>query len=279
MILADFNNLYGCYDFYFAAHERGLKPIIGAELSTVPGGLLLLCENHDGFKNLSRLVTYCQLHGSPSVNELYEFRENLICLTDLTENSEKLKEVYGNNLYIRLSYDNPYRVEQLARAKKIKTTASPSISFFDKNDFRRHRLLRAINGGYLLDNLPKGECAHTDEYFRDPVQYNHLFEAFPDAVKNNRLIEERCHLVFPERKNILPDIAVDGDHAERLTNDALEGLRRRRPDFSGPYLARLEYELSVIQRTGFVDYFLIVGQIIDFCRREGIAAVGRGSAA
>ena len=279
LIMADFNNLYGCYDFYFAAHERGLKPIIGAELSTVPGGLLLLCENHDGFKNLSRLVTYCQLHGSPSVNELYEFRENLICLTDLTENSEKLKEVYGNNLYIRLSYDNPYRVEQLARAKKIKTAASPSISFFDKNDFRRHRLLRAINGGYLLDNLPKGECAHTDEYFRDPVQYNHLFEAFPDAVKNNRLIEERCHLVFPERKNILPDIAVDGDHAERLTNDALEGLRRRRPDFSGPYLARLEYELSVIQRTGFVDYFLIVGQIIDFCRREGIAAVGRGSAA
>ena len=52
LIMADFNNLYGCYDFYFAAHERGLKPIIGAELSTVPGGLLLLCENHDGFKNL-----------------------------------------------------------------------------------------------------------------------------------------------------------------------------------------------------------------------------------
>jgi len=279
LMLADFNNLYGCYDFYFAARERGINPIIAAELSTGPGQLALACENHDGFKSLSRLVTYYQLQGKPPAEMLNEYRHNLICMADSDTDTTALREIFGDRLYIRLTYHNPHRVNRKAMESGLKTIASPPVSYLTQDDFARHRLLRAIDGGYLLDNLPACEVAHHEEYFHDPIWYDRFYKPFPDAVKNNRALAERCNLLFPERKNILPDIEIDGDHAERLATDALRGLRRRCPDFSGPYLARLEYELSVIQRTGFVDYFLIVGQIVDFCRREGIATVGRGSAA
>ncbi|MEW5925450.1 MAG: PHP domain-containing protein, partial [Candidatus Zixiibacteriota bacterium] len=279
LILADRNNLYGCYDFYLAARERGIKPIIAAELTTKAGNIILICENHDGFKNLSRLITRYQLDGAPGMNELKQYRGDLICIIRDISKPEELKDVYGNNLYAGLTADNPSKIERLARHYGLQTIACPMVNFIDKDDYKRHRLLRAIDGGYLLDNLPDDACARPDEYFQSPSDYEHFFEIFPKAVQNNHTLVERCNLIFPERKNILPDIKIDGDHAERLKHDALEGLHRRKPDLSGPYLARLEYELSVIQRTGFVDYFLIVGQIIDFCRREHIAAVGRGSAA
>lgn len=279
LMLADRNNLYGCYDFYFAARERGIKPIIAAELTTSMGDIILVCENHEGYKNLSRLITQYQLHGKPDVNELSLYRDNLVCIAGSVSEPAALKEIYGNSLYVGLTRNNPSRTERQARQHNLKTLACPLVTFLDPNDYGRHRFLRAIDGGYLLNNLPENVCAHADEYFQTPDRYEHSFGIFPEAINNNRTLIERCHLVFPERKNILPDIIIDGDHAERLKRDALEGLYRRRPDLSGSYPARLEYELSVIRKTGFVDYFLIVGQIIAFCRREGIAAVGRGSAA
>jgi len=279
LALADFDSLYGCYDFYSAARERGIRPIMASELTTTCGGLVLICENHDGFKNLSRLVTHFHLRGKPSPEILNNFRGSLLCLADISSDTENLREIFGGNLYIRLTCNQPHRVRRLADKQNLKTAACPLVSFLDRDDFRRHRLLRAIDRGALLDNFPDNECAYPDEYLRDENEYRRFYETFPEALNNNSSIAERCNLVFPERKNILPDIKLDGDHATKLKEDALTGLRRRRPDLSGAYLARLEYELSVIERTGFIDYFLIVGRIIEFCRREGIAAVGRGSAA
>lgn len=278
LMLADFNNLYGCYDFYFAARDYGLKPLIATELSTELGGLLLICENHEGFKNLCRLITHYQLKQEPSAEILDKYRQGLICLTDTEPSPEIIKDIYRDNAYIEIGYEQPYRAYRIARKNGIKPAACPRVSFLNPNDFSRHRLLRAIARGQLLANLPQTETANKEEYLKRPEWYNRYFSPFPGAIANSYRIIEKCNLIFPERKNILPTIEIDTDHFEKLRSDALSGLRQRVLKLTGNYLSRLEYELSVIRHTGFVDYFLVVGEIIDFCHRERIAAVGRGSA-
>ncbi|UCD94282.1 MAG: DNA polymerase III subunit alpha, partial [Candidatus Zixiibacteriota bacterium] len=246
---------------------------------TAVGTLLLVCRSHEGFKNLSRLVTHYQLHGKPSPAILDSLSKEVTCLADTDTNLMVLKEVYGEEFYVKLTYWSPSRAQRIAREKGLKTIACPSVGFPDQHDFEKHRLLRAIDGGCLLDNLPASEHADKEEFLKEPQWYGRFFSSFPGAIKNNRELAEQCSVTFPQTKNILPNVEIDGDHFERLKAEALAGLREKMRSLSGRYLSRLEYELSVIRRTGFVDYFLIVGEIIDFCRRESIAAVGRGSAA
>jgi len=279
IILADRSNLYGCYDFYYAARETGLKPIIGAEVATETGNLLLICRSHDGFKNLSKIITYYQLHGALSANTLNDNRGDIICIVENDSSVNIPKEIFGSSLYMKISYEKPSHAIRLAKQNSIKPIACPDVHFLRHNDFEKHCLLKAIDGGYLLANIPKTKVANKGDYLRGREWYDNYFSPFPEAIGNSQEIIERCNLIFPERRNILPDIEIKGDHFEKLKNDALEGLRGKLPNLSGCYLSRLEYELSVIHRTGFVDYFLIVGEIINFCRQENITAVGRGSAA
>jgi len=278
-LLADKNNLYGCYDIYSAAMEIGIKPIIGVFLTTAIGELTLICQNHDGFKNLSRLVTEYQLHCPPSIEVIDRYKEHLICLADKMEHAEKLKRIFRHRFYIRIGYNRPAKKYHLAQKAGYRTAACPPVSFLQKSDYETHRLLRAIEGGYLLDNIPPSLTAGKEEYLKSKKWYNDFFESFPMAIDGSREIIDRSHLLFPERKNILPNIPINGNHLEKLKNDALTGLKKRVGNRSGFYFARLEYELSVIQKTGFVDYFLIVGDIVRHCRQQDIAAVGRGSAA
>lgn len=278
-LLADKNNLYGCYDTYYAALEIGIRPIIGVVLTTEVGQLTLICQNHDGFKNLSRLVTEYQLHGPLSIEIINKYKANIICLSEITEQTKQLKILFGDRFYIPIGYNQPAKTYRLAQQKGIKTAACPPVGFLHENDYETHQLLCAIKEGYILDDIPPSKTAGKEEYLREYEWYNNYFASFPDAINGAREIIEQSHLRFPERKNILPNIMINGNHLGKLKKDAIAGLKRRVSDPSGFYFARLEYELSVINKTGFVDYFLIVGDIVKYCRRQDIAAVGRGSAA
>lgn len=278
-LLVDRNNLYGCYDFYHAAREKGIRPIIGTELTTDIGNLFLVCRSLTGFQNLCRLITEYQLRGTPTAAFLLEHRRDIICIARPTEHVNILQHIYGADLYCGVGYDKPAAAYRFAYEHKIKPIAFPITVFMEKKDYGTHRLLRAIDGGYLLNNLPVSETAEEEAYLKDSLWYDKHFASFPDSIRNGEELAEKCQLRFPERKNILPDITIDGDHFQKLRETALSGLSQKRSSLSGRYLSRLEYELSVIQRTGFVDYFLIVGEIIDYCQRQRIPAVGRGSAA
>ncbi len=277
--LADRNNLYGAYDFYYAALERGIRPIIGVRLDISIGRLTLLCTNHDWFKNLLRLVTHFQLNGRPDLDILQKYSRDLIALSQPGNDPMITKEIFAENAYISVDLIRPTAALRESARAGIKPAATPSVSFLTPEDRPRHRLLRAIGGSYLIDNIPPAQLAGENEFLQRPSDYDKTYVAFPAAGHGAAEIIEKCHLALPERKNILPDVKIDGDHCARLRCDALSGLRKKIGDIAGRYLARLEYELTVIERTGFVDYFLIVTQIIEFCKKEKITVVGRGSAA
>ena len=279
LVMADRNNLYACYDFYHAAKERGIRPIIGATVSTAFGDIILLCEHHDGFKNLSRLITHYQLHGAVTQDTLASHAHGLIGIIQPAAYHRELREIFNDTLYMQIGYDQPSRAYRLAEKNRLKSIALPPVSFLRLDDYETHRLLCAIGGGYLITHVPPDRLASPDEYLRSPEWYSHLYAPYPRAVHNCRDLTERCNLIFPRTTNILPHIIVDGDHYEKLKAAVLSGLQEIMPKVTGPYQARLEYELSVIKRTGFVDYFLIVNRILEFCQSNHITAVGRGSAA
>ena len=146
-LLADKNNLYGCYDAYYAALEIGVKPIIGVVLSTEIDELTLICRNHDGFRNLSQLVTEYQLHGPPSSEIIDRHKSGIICLTDKIDHAGKLKTIFGDRFYIQIGSKHPARTYRLAQKAEYQTAACPPVGFLQENDFETHRLLRAIEGG------------------------------------------------------------------------------------------------------------------------------------
>jgi DNA-directed DNA polymerase III PolC len=279
LLLADRSNLYGCYDFYYEASNWGIKPIIGANLQTAFGDLLLICENHEGFKSLSCLITQFQLQGEIPSSFLERNSRGLICITDDEKSMPLLSNIFQANFYRRFYDVNNEPEYQKIKKNGFKPIALPPVTFLKKEDYHIHRLLRAIDTGALLANLPQSEMAGPEQYLKKPEQYDTIYSPFPEAIKNNAELVEKCHLIFPSRKNILPDIIIDRDHRDKFRQDTLNGLRRKLGSPPGRYLARLEYESSIIERTGFTDYFLIVNEIIEFCRRQNITAVGRGSAA
>jgi len=279
LLIADRNNLYGTIDFYQACRDRGMYPLIAVRLDTSLGPLTLIARSYEGYKNLCRLVTHYQLHDNPSKDDLDKYHRDIICCAPFNSELNQLNDIFRDLLYLQIGLENTTRAYRMAEKNDIKPMALPSVTFYNSGDFSRHRLLRAIDGGFLLKNLPASETADPGEYFHEPQWYNRFYSNFPDAVKNSKALIELCFFEFPARKNILPDFDCPGDRMHLLKQKSLSGLKRKRPDFSGKHLARLEYELSVIEHTGFIDYFLIVSDIVEFCKKSGITCVGRGSAA
>ena len=127
------------------------------------------------------------------------------------------------------------------------------------------------------------EFGTDDFYLKSEDEMRELFEDYPDAVDNTSVIADMCNVEFEFHKTKLPhfDVPDNMDHFEYFRNECYKGLRRNygiAPEQK--YIDRLEYELSVINKMGYVDYFLIVADFISYAKRHGIpVGPGRGSGA
>ena len=278
--LADGDNLYGVIDFARACEEAGINPLIGVRLTTAVGTIHLIAQDYLGYQNLCRLVTHGRLNGPPTFSELSMHSGRILCLAAAPSPLEKLKQVYGDRLYLSVTGGESRVDLDVARRLGIPAAANPSVSFLDEGDYRLHLLLRAIDSGSLLANLNGTPREKPEGFFPDERVFLRRFSPLPGAIANGMRLAQSCRVVFPEHRHLLPDYPdYDGDKAEYLRQKALDGLQSKKTCPPGGYLSRLDFELAVIARTGYTDYFLIVSDIVDHCRRIGIPAVGRGSAA
>ncbi|HBC47895.1 MAG TPA: hypothetical protein DCZ43_12675 [candidate division Zixibacteria bacterium] len=197
-----------------------------------------------------------------------------------------LHEIFSNDLYFGLvnfgDIKSKIRIQRdIKKIGDIKTVASNPIAFLNKEDFTTHRVLRAIGDIIPIDQLKDDATEGKLAYFRSKQETLKLFSEFPEAIKNTFEIAEKCNLDLPIGKLNFPiyENSSNKTNSRLLYELTAEGLNRRYPRMIGEAISRMEYELNVIERAGFVDYFLIVRDIIEFCRREHIPCVGRGSAA
>ena len=275
--------------------------------------LILLCENQKGYQNLVKLVSLASLDGfyqKPRVDWelLSRYHEGLICLSGclagevaqkLTgddyagakETALRYRTLFGAENYfleiqnhqIRDELRNLPQLIRLSRETGIPLAATNDAHYIRREDAAMQEVLLCIQTGKSLDDPEHMHFETNEFYLKSTAEMAALFADVPEAVTNTAKIAERCHVEFQTGKIWLPKFTMDGVSDCRklflqLCRDGLYQHYGAHP--SKEVLDRLRMEISVITEMGYVDYFLIVWDYINFARRNDIpVGPGRGSGA
>lgn len=301
--------IIGC-EVYVAARSRFDK-VHGVDSDR--HHLVLLCKNEIGYKNLTKLVSSAWVDGfytKPRIDRelLEKHHEGLICLSaclageipKLIVNGEYLKaketalwysDLFGkDNYYLELqdhSLSEQLKVNEglvrLSQETGIQLVATNDVHYIDRADSKVQKVLICIATNHTVDEESALEFETDEFYLKTEEEMRLKFGYVENAIQNTQKIADMCNFEFEFGKTKLPNFQVpDGiTHFDFLRNKAYAGLKEKygeNPDKL--YIDRLEYELSVIESMGYVDYFLIVSDFIQYAKNNGIpVGPGRGSGA
>ena len=273
--------------------------------------LILLCKNGEGYQNLCKLVSVAFTEGfyvKPRIDWelLHEYAGGLVCLSGclageipqkLVHNDYagakaralELKELFGEDFYLEIQ-DHGIREEKLAanglvrlsRELDIPLALTNDAHYIEKDDAYYQDVLLCVQTGKTVDDPNRMRFESNEFYLKSEEEMRALFPELADAADNTVRIADKCSYDFTFGHYHLPRFrlpAGETDSWEYLQKLCNNGFRKRYP--TRPELHRqLEYELDMIHRMGFVDYFLIVSDFIGYAKRSGIpVGPGRGSAA
>ena len=275
--------------------------------------MVLLCENNTGYQNLIKLVSRGFTEGfytKPRIDDslLEQYHEGLICLSaclageipqKLLSNdyegakakAEYYRDLFGKeNFFIELQdhgIEEQRRIlPDLARIAKetgVGLVATNDSHYIEPEDHEIHGVLLCIQTGSTISDDNKMEFQTNEFYLKTEEEMRELFKAFPQAIDNTGIIAERCQVSFEFGKRKLPRFEVPNneDHLEYFRRACYDGLRAHYGDDPDKSLIdRLEYEIGTISKMGFVDYYLIVNDFVQYAKRHGIpVGPGRGSGA
>lgn len=274
--------------------------------------LVLLARNITGYRNLVKLSTLGYTEGfyyKPRIDfELLEkYSDGLIALSAclageipahlLNEDKERAVEsikryqiIFGKeNFYVEIqNHSMPEQIRILdGLAEVAKSCDAPLVAtndshYINPEDWEAQDALLCLSTNAKIPDQDRFRFPTREFYFKSPLEMKQLFEKYPEAISNTILIAERCNVKLELGDSILPHFNIpDGKSSESyLTELCQDGLKQRYPEITQEMLSRLEYELKVIKRMGFCDYFLIVWDFIKEARNMGIpVGPGRGSAA
>ena len=273
--------------------------------------LCLLAENNKGWENLIKLSTTAHLDGfwrKPRIDRelLAKHSEGLIVLsgcpsselqralqnndTDAaTEVMTWYKDVFGDRYYAELQrhptlpeFTPFYDVTiGMANAADIPIVATQDFHYCNPEDADAHDLLLCIGTNAKKSDEKRFKFSGPDYYITSEQEMLGHFSDVPEAVSNTQLVAERCNvtLEFGRVQLPQPDIPEGMTAIDHLRDLATKGLYQRIPNASQEHVDRLNYEMHVIEETGFAEYFLIVMDFSQFARERNIARAVRGSAA
>lgn len=275
--------------------------------------LILLAKNQQGYQNLSKLVSIGFVDGyyyKPRIDleVLEKYHEGLICLSAclagavnqalLNGENEKAEEialwhkrVFGEDYYIEIQNNGMkeqvlanQKLIALARKLNIPLVATNDAHYLKREDAYNHEVLLCIQTGKRMSDMDRMRFETDELYVKSPEEMIEYFKAFPDAIENTVKIAEKCNVEFEFGHTILPNYDVPAefqthyDYFKKLCDDGIKNRYGEKP--SQEILDRAEYELNVIQKMGYVDYFLIVWDFIHYAKTNGISVgPGRGSGA
>lgn len=325
--ITDHGVMYGVIDFYNAAKEKGIKPIIGCECYVASRSrhdkvhgidnqryhLVLLCQNETGYKNLIAMVSKAWTEGfytKPRIDRelLLKHSEGLIALSgclagEVSSNLmrgdyNKAKEValwyrdlFGEDRYYLEIQNHGLREQleinpdlvRLSRETGIPLVATNDCHYLSKEDSSLQQVLICIQTNHTLGEETGLEFSTDEFYVKSEDEMLELFSQIPEAVSNTQKIADMCNLEFEFGNTKLPHFEVPNnmDHFEYFKNQCFYGLCRHLGDNPPQnYVDRLNYELDVINKMGYVDYFLIVHDFIRHAKSRNIpVGPGRGSGA
>ncbi len=274
--------------------------------------LVLLCENNEGYANLMKIVSIGFTDGfysKPRVDEetLRKYSKGIIALSaclageipsyllnnDLEKADEcakKYAEIFGkDNFFIELQDHgleeqkaiNPILVN-IAKKYRLGVVATNDVHYIEKEDSFMHRVLLCIQTGSKTTEKSPIEFKTEEFYLKTGDEMYEKFGYLPEAIENTLRIADRCNVDIEFGKIKLPFFDTKGeDHFEYFKKRCLRGLYEKYGNNPSKEITdRLDYELSVINKMGYVDYYLIVWDFVNFAKKSGIpVGPGRGSGA
>src|SRR2546426_2419112 len=199
----------------------------------------------------------------------------------------RLKEIFGDRLYIEVQHLSPgdgrtlREAEQLGHELGVLLVATNNVHFLRPAEHLHHRAVNAIRTGGLLTTVAPPEITTGEAWFKGAAEMQKCFPDHPEWLQTTLEIAERCNLQLELGKLIFPEFPVpDNESAfSYLWKLSFEGARKRYKPLRPEVLSRLTHELEVIEKLHLAPYFLLVWDIVEEARRRGIPAVARGSAA
>ena len=300
--------IIGC-EVYVA--RRGMEDRVHG-IDNDPYHLVLLCENRKGYENLCLMVSEAFIHGfygKPRVDLalLKKHHEGLIALSACLagaipqylmeedyaaakDYALKMADIFGEgNFYLELQdhgIEEQRPVNQgvmcLARETGLPLVVTNDAHYLRKEDARMQDVLLCIQTGKTVDDENRMKFQTEEFYLKSEEELRELFPNCDEAFQNTVRIADRCNLEFVFNEYHLPSFPVP----EGYTNEGyfrklcMDGFAERYPDQPEKYMERLEYEIGVISRMGYVNYYLIVWDFIRYAKENGIpVGPGRGSGA
>ncbi len=300
--------IIGC-EVYTASRSRFDKD---ASLDKHYGHLILLCKNEIGYRNLITLVTKAQTEGfyyRPRIDMelLKEHSEGLIALSACLRGDvptsflrygydaalvkvNEYASVFGKDNYFLEIQNHGIPEEDEVRDALIKISKETGIGLVATNDVHYvspedamlQDVLMCIQTGKKLSDTDRMKMEGEEFYLKSGNEMKDLFADCPQALLNTKKIADMCNLTIDTDTLHLPSISINSSlsHEDYLYQLCIEGMRKKYKEITPELTERLNYELSVINKMGYTDYFLIVHDFIDYSRKNGISVgPGRGSAA
>ena len=275
--------------------------------------MVLLCENNTGYQNLIKLVSYGFTEGfysKPRIDDelLEKYHEGLICLSaclageipqKLLEGdynaakakAEYYRDLFGkDNFFIELQ-DHGIEEQQriipnlvrIADEIGVDIVATNDSHYIEKEDSKTHNILLCIQTNRTINDNDRMEFQTNEFYLKTEEEMRELFPKYPQAIENTQKLADRCNVEFEFGVRKLPrfDVPNNEDHLEYFRRNCYKGLYKHygeNPDQS--LIDRLEYEISTVAKMGFVDYYLIVNDFVQYAKSNGIpVGPGRGAGA
>jgi error-prone DNA polymerase len=293
--LVDRDTLAGAVRFYKKAAALGLHAVIGATV-TLPdkSRLALLVENGRGYRNLCRLIT-----AGATDETLGEYSEGLICLAGpqsgvgrairRNESPEpllkKLEGWYGRNLALEIAphNDDDLRLArlftELSRKRRIPLATAVETHYLSAEDRLRYDILQSMRTLTLLNQRHEEKLPAGRHHWHTEEEMARYFGALPQAMANTARIAERCRFDFELGDIQFPKFPC-ADAVALLRAKVKAGVERRyglEPE--ARVWERVEREMGIIEEVGYAEYFLVFADIVEWCGRQGIWTLARGSAA
>ena len=275
--------------------------------------LILLCKDMVGYRNLTKLVSLGFTDGyyyKPRIDKqvLEKYHEGLICSSAclageipshlMRDEYDKAKEsalwfknLFGEDYYLEIQNNGikeqlvaNQRIIKLARELDIPLIATNDSHYLRKEDAYSHEILLCIQTGKRMSDEDRMQFGSDELYVKSPEEMIGFFKDVPEAIENTIKIAEQCNVEFEFGHTILPNYDVPEefkthyDYFKKLTYDGIH--ERYGKNISKEIEDRVEYELGVIEKMGYVDYFLIVWDYVHWAKSHGIpVGPGRGSGA
>ena len=274
--------------------------------------MVLLCKNYKGYENLIKMVSKGFTEGfynKPRIDNslLEQYHEGLICLSGCLagqipqkllkndymgakETALYYKNIFGEDFYLEIQdhgileqkQTNPHII-RLSKELDIPLVVTNDCHYIEKEDSETHRILLCIQTNHTINDEDKMEFQTNEFYLKSEEEMRSLFKDLPQAYENTQKIADKCNVEFEFGVRKLPhfDVPNNEDHYEFFKRNCYNGLYKHYGNNpSKELIDRLEYELSTISRMGFVDYYLIVNDFVQYAKSQGIpVGPGRGSGA